>query len=87
MEKNYSEVGWISYFRGEYANDYRTHLDYVEAGAWEKDYFAHWLEADDDYYPELDEIASFCINLQKAIEKWFEGVEAGVIDSEAGWED
>lgn len=85
MEKNYSDVGFINEFKGESANDYETYLEYVEQGGWERDYFADWLSSCSDY-PSLEEIERFCNWLQNLIDKWFEGVEAGVIDSEAGWE-
>lgn len=84
--KNYSAVGFISYFRGVMASEYSTHLEYVEMGGWERDYFADWLASCSDY-PSLDEIEDFCHNVNKAIELWLDGVEAGVIDSEAGVED
>ena len=87
--ENYSEVGFINMYKGEYANDYTTRLKYVEMGAFERDYFADWLESETNSscYPSLDEIADFCNKVQKAIDKWFEGVYEGVIDSEAGWKD
>ena len=83
---NYVECGFISYFRGEMANDYDTHLEYVESGAWEKDYFSCWLESCSDY-PDLKEIESFCKTLQHYLDHWFNGVEEGKIDPEAGVED
>ena len=49
MMNDYSAVGFVSYFRGELANEYDTHLEYVEMGGWEKDYFADWLDSDPDY--------------------------------------
>ena len=49
MMKDYSTVGFVSYYRGKRANEYDTHLEYVEDGAWEKDYFADWLDSDPDY--------------------------------------
>lgn len=86
MEKNYSDVGLINEFKGEFANEYETRWEYVEQGGWERDYFEDWLRSCSDY-PYLDEIEDFCGNLRHLRDKWFEGVEAGVIDSEAGWED
>ena len=86
MMNDYSTVGFVSYFRGELANEYDTHLEYVEMGGWEKDYFADWLDSDPDY-PFLDEIIDFATKVDNAIQMWFEGVRAGVIDSEAGVEE
>ena len=84
---NYVECGFISYFRGENANDYATHKEYVESGVWEKDYFSHWLEGWTDDYPDLEDIKNFCKTTQYYLKHWFDGVEAGVIDPEAGFED
>ena len=65
--KDYSTVGYTSNYRGEYADEYRTHLEYVESGAWEKDYFANWLEdCGGDY--NLYDIQEFCKAVNKAIE-------------------
>ena len=86
MMKDYSTVGFVSYYRGKRANEYDTHLEYVEDGAWEKDYFADWLDSDPDY-PFLDEIIDFATKVDNAIQMWVEGVRAGVIDSEAGVEE
>jgi hypothetical protein len=86
--KNYVECGFISYFRGESANDYDTHFEYVESGAWEKDYFFNWLESyDDKDHSFLEEIKNFCKTTQYYLKHWFDAVEAGVIDPEAGFED
>ena len=79
---NYSEVSFITEFRGECAGDYATHLEYVEDGAWEKDYFTDWLNSYRDC-PYLDEIADFCNKVNDAIQIWFIGVEDGSIDPEA----
>lgn len=88
---NYKELcGFISYFRGEMANEYATHYEYVESGDWEKDYFANWLKeqlACGEGYPSLKEIEDFCQEVQYYIGHWFAGVEAGKIDSEAGVEE
>ena len=83
---DYSPVGWVSSWRGECANEYATHLEYVENGGWEKDYFDGWLNGS-VAYPDLSEIIDFCTKLNNTILLWLEGVEAGIIDSEAGWED
>ena len=80
--KDYSTVGFISNYRGEYADEYRTHLEYVESGAWEKDYFAAWLEGCSDY-PKLGEIMEFCEVINDALTEWIQGVETGEIDPEA----
>lgn len=88
--KDYSGVGFITYFRGELANDYDTHKEYVEYGGWEKDYFIYWTETemnDGNGYPSLDDIIHFATRLNNEIEFWLEGVEAGVIDPEAGVEE
>lgn len=83
---NYSECGFITEFRGKMANEYDTHLEYVEDGAWEKDYFADWLASYSDY-PYLEEIEDFCRKVNYYIRHWFDGVEKGVIDSEASREE
>jgi hypothetical protein len=83
---NYDQCGFITYYRGFMANDYDTHYEYVEDGAWEKDYFADWLASCSDY-PSLDEIEHFCHQVQYYMGHWFDGVKAGKIDSEAGVEE
>ena len=85
MMKDYSTVGFVSYYRGKRANEYDTHLEYVEMGAWEKDYFADWLASCSDY-PSLEEIEDFCRTTNYYIRHWFDGVKAGKIDPEAGTE-
>ena len=82
---NYNECDFITEFRGECANGYATHLEYVEMGGWEKDYFARWLDSCIDY-PTLDEIESFCHTVSYYLDHWFDGVEVGKIDPEAGVE-
>lgn len=84
--KDYSTVGYVSNYRGEYADEYRTHLEYVESGAWEKDYFSAWIEGCSDY-PDLWEIKEFCDKVIEDIELWAEGVNIGKIDPETGVED
>lgn len=86
MCNNYNDVSFINNFRGEMASEYRTHLNYVEMGGWEKDYFSSWLEGCSDY-PYLGEIADFCRETDAAILVWLEGVEAGAIDPEASYEE
>lgn len=88
--KDYSGVDFITHFCGELANDYDTHKEYVEYGGWEKDYFIYWTECemnDGNGYPSLEEIIRFATRLESEIEFWLEGVEAGVIDPEAGVEE
>ena len=80
---NYTACDFVTNFRGEMANNYDTHLEYVEMGAWEKDYFADWLASCSDY-PSLEEIEDFCHSVNYYIGHWFDGVEAGIIDPEAG---
>lgn len=74
---NYNECEFITKFRGEFAADYPTHLEYVKSGMWEKDYFAHWLleKSDADCYPTLDEIIDFSTKLKNDIENWLESKE------------
>ena len=83
----YDSVGFISYFRGESANNYATHKEYVEAGAWAQDFLFNWLETwGADEFPSLDRIGDFCHKLQENIDLWHDGVIAGAIDPEAGVE-
>lgn len=70
--------------KGEYAEDYRTRMDYVERNGFERDYFDSWVYGCSDY-PCLDEIVSECGHIQMLIEMWFWAVEEGWIDPEAGW--
>lgn len=82
---NYSSADIVSIFRGECANEYTTHKEYVEAGAWERDYLLSWLETwGTDEFPSLNTIGDFCHNLQEMIDLWFVGVNAGEIDPEDG---
>lgn len=82
---NYNECDFITEFRGECANDYATHKEYVEMGGWEMDYFSNWLEGlKDGEYPHLDEIEVFCHTVSYYLGHWLDGVEAGIIDPEAG---
>lgn len=83
---NYNECGFITEFRGCLAEEYDTHLEYVESGGWEKDYFNDWLISCSDY-PTLGEIEDFCKTLQYYLDHWFDGVEEGKIDPEAGVEE
>ena len=83
---NYSAVEYISNYRGQFANEYDTHLEYVESGAWEKDYFSAWLEGCSDY-PSLCELMVFCKEVSYDIRHWLDGVNSGKIDPEAGIED
>ena len=81
----YNECKFITEFRGERANDYATHFDYVKDGAWEKDYFLNWLTSySEDEYPSLDEIGDCCKTVAYYIGHWLDGVEAGLVDPEAG---
>ena len=86
MDKNVvaSFVEEISEFKGELANEYKTRQEYVKSGAFEKDYFASWLEGCSDY-PYLCEIIEFCQYVDAAIQEWLNAVEDGSIDPEAGW--
>lgn len=86
---NYNECDFITNFRGEYANDYFTHKEYVESGAWEKDYFSNWLDAyiASGEYPMLEDIENFCKTTNYYLNHWFDGVELGKIDPEAGVEE
>jgi hypothetical protein len=75
----------VNEFEGECANDYKTRREYVEMwGAFEKDYFAAWLEGCSDY-PSLDEIIGQAQFIQKMIDNWFLAVEFGLINAEDGW--
>ena len=82
---NYSSADIVSIFRGERANEYATHKEYVEAGAWTQDFLFNWLETwGADEFPSLDCIGDFCHNLQETIDLWLDGVKAGEIDPEDG---
>ena len=49
------------------------------------DYFSNWLEGlKDGEYPHLDEIEVFCHTVSYYLGHWLDGVEAGIIDPEAG---
>lgn len=75
----------VNEFEGECANDYKTRREYVEMwGAFEKDYFAAWLESCSDY-PSLDEIIGQAQFIQKMIDNWFLAEEFGLINAEDGW--
>lgn len=86
MMKNCSDVAYITGYRGELAGHYDTHLEYVEYGGFEKDYFYEWTESCSDY-PTLSEIIEFATKLDEDIRLWLDGVEDGSIDSEAGGEE
>ena len=83
---NYNECEFITNFRGEFADDYPTHLEYVKSGMWEKDYFANWLleQTDSDCYPLLEDIERFCHQTLYYLGHWFAGVEEGAINPEGG---
>lgn len=84
---NYNECDFITNFRGEFANEYATHLEYVKSGDWERDYFQHWTNSQmlADYgFPTLEEIKVFCHTTMYYMGHWYDGVESGVINPEAG---
>ena len=85
IEAYLRDIYLIYEFKGECARDYKTRYDYVcDYGAWEKDYFASWIESCSDY-PMLSEIQEFCESVSACIERWIYAVDQGYIDSEEGW--
>lgn len=84
VEAFMSEIEFIQEFEGEYANEYNSRYEYVERGAFEKDYFASWLESCSDY-PTLIEIQEFCEAVGEAIKMWLYAVERGYIEPNADW--
>lgn len=84
---NYKECEFITQFRGDRAKEFATHKEYVEMGDWGVDYLFNWLEGwGSDELPSLDEIGDCCKTVAYYIGHWLDGVEAGVIDPEAGVE-
>lgn len=79
------EIMGINEFKGECANEYKTRYEYILNGAFEKDYFAAWLESCSDY-PSLNEIIKFCQDAAKLIDKWVYAVEYGYIEPNDGWD-
>ena len=81
---NYSEVSFITEFRGECAYKHDTHLDYVKSGDWEKDYFVNWLESwGEDEFPSIEAIGDCCKTVSYYMGHWLSAVDAGLIDPEA----
>lgn len=74
----------VNEFEGECANEYKTRWEYVESGAFEKDYFAAWLEGCSDY-PMMDEIIEQAQFIQKMTGNWYLAEEFGLINAEDGW--
>ena len=64
----------VEEFKGEYFSDYANIKEYVEMGAWEKDYFSAWLASCSDY-PTLREIENFCKQTTAIIEAYLDIVE------------
>ncbi len=82
---NYNECAFITAFRGENAQEYATHLDYVKSGTWEQDYLFNWLDGwSENEYPTLNEIGDCCKTVAYYLKHWLDGVESGAIDPEAG---
>lgn len=71
-------------FKGELANEYKTRMDYVNEGGFEKDYFSAWLEGCSDY-PYMSEIVEMATHINEMVDEWIAAVDDGEIDPEAGW--
>lgn len=84
IEMYINEVMFINEFKGECANEYNGRMDYVECGAFERSYFAYWLDSCSDY-PCVNEIIEFCQALDNDIRMWLNAVERGWIDPKEHW--
>lgn len=78
----------VQEFNGESANMYESRWEYVESGAFERDYFAVWYENYDcanSCMPLIEDIIAQAQFIQKMIDNWFLAEEFGLINAEDGW--
>lgn len=78
-------VTTVQEYKGELAKDFRFRCDYIYTRyAFEKDYFADWLEGC-AVYPTTHEIIDQCKHIQTMIALWEKAAEKEWIDGEGGW--
>ena len=75
----------VQNFKGEYADEYKTRLDYVMKGGFERDYFANWLDNCSDY-PMTQEIIDMATHIHEMVCEWGDAVDEGWIDPKEDWE-